>query len=80
MIIKAIPTRRDTRRRRFLSINRFSFPYCCDISSAVTKRIIAVIASQSVMSNKERGNCIQSVLVLFISLFQENKYIWNKKC
>jgi hypothetical protein len=73
-------TPKATKRRRFLSISRFVFSYCGEISSDVANRIIAVMASQSVMSEKDNGNCISSILYeRELSFSEKREYTWEKE-
>lgn len=44
--------------RRFLLIRMLVFPYDDEVSSTVISKMMAVMASQRLMSQKDRGNCI----------------------
>ena len=55
--MNAAPRTRAASRRRVLSIGKFMCPEWENSNSEVTSRIIAVIAIQRLMSDRERGNC-----------------------
>ncbi|MFX0092580.1 MAG: hypothetical protein ACFFBD_12525 [Candidatus Hodarchaeota archaeon] len=49
------------------SMSRFVFPYFGDASSEVTSRMMAVMASQRLMSEKDSGKFISLVLNIVIA-------------
>ena len=69
--MNAAPRMRATSRKRVLSMGKFMPPECENNNSEVISRIIAVIAIQRLMSDRERGNCTGLTLYNLISYFND---------
>ena len=74
--MNAAPKIRAASRRRVLSIGKFMFPLYENSNSDVISKINAVIAIQRLMSDRERGNCIDLTFYEFIPHFDYSQ-IWR---